>query len=274
MSYRRSRKRRRSQAFPAEEEEGEQGEAITRDVKESSQENDEATGEELEKELEIWDAFREDHFEGLPFNSIPRRVLNCLIVSYRAAAFVVASAIYFITRTRRTSAGYVVDFILSGFFQLRPSGYNRDLLPTILRYIKLRQSLTARPEQGQIFGIEQPTKSEPPPTPIQNLSTPLNGSRSSSSCPVSATKGQSTPVPAPPVKMPLITSFATTRTPTPLSIPLNRVKPPQTTREMLSHIAWLSEEILRASEEKVNLAQAAYDSVRPIFLLFSPMSYT
>ena len=81
MSYRRSRKRRRSQAFPAEEEE-EQGEAITQDVKESSQENDEATGEELGKEFEIWDAFREEHFEGLPFNSIPRRVLNCLIVSY------------------------------------------------------------------------------------------------------------------------------------------------------------------------------------------------
>lgn len=39
---------------------------------------------------------------------------------------------------------------------------------------------------------------------------------------------------------------------------------------MLSHTAWLSEEIQRASEEKVNLAQAAYDSVYfliPRFLL-------
>jgi hypothetical protein len=56
-------------------------------------------------------------------------------------------------------------------------------------------------------------------------------------------------------------SLSTPRTPTPMGIPPERVKVPQTTREMLSHIAWLSEELLRASEEKVNLAQAAYDSV-------------
>jgi len=42
---------------------------------------------------------------------------------------------------------------------------------------------------------------------------------------------------------------------------LHRTKPLDTTREMLSHIAWLSEELLRASEEKVNIAQAADDSV-------------
>jgi hypothetical protein len=35
---------------------------------------------------------------------------------------------------------------------------------------------------------------------------------------------------------------------------------------MLSHMAWLSEEILRACEEKVNIAQAAYVSVRPSLL--------
>jgi hypothetical protein len=42
---------------------------------------------------------------------------------------------------------------------------------------------------------------------------------------------------------------------------------------MLSHIAWLSEEILRASEEKVNLAQAAYDSVRLFPQIVGLMSY-
>jgi hypothetical protein len=46
-----------------------------------------------------------------------------------------------------------------------------------------------------------------------------------------------------------------------MSIPPERIKSPQTTREMLSHIGWLSEELFRASEEKVNLAQAGYDSV-------------
>jgi hypothetical protein len=67
MSYRRSRKRRRSQAFPAEEEEEEE-EAIIQDAKDTQQkgETSEENGEELKKEDEIWDAFREEHFEGGP----------------------------------------------------------------------------------------------------------------------------------------------------------------------------------------------------------------
>jgi hypothetical protein len=36
----------------------------------------------------------------------------------------------------------------------------------------------------------------------------------------------------------------------------------KTSQALLSHIAWLSEEVVRASQEKVNVAQSAYDSVR------------
>jgi hypothetical protein len=77
MSYRRSRKRRRSQAFPAEEDEeaeGEGEEGVTQAVKdtlqngENSEVNGEVTSEELKKEFEIWDAFREEHFEGATNN--------------------------------------------------------------------------------------------------------------------------------------------------------------------------------------------------------------
>jgi hypothetical protein len=39
-------------------------------------------------------------------------------------------------------------------------------------------------------------------------------------------------------------------------------KLPNTNRELLSHVAWLLEELLRAAQEKVCLAQAANDSVR------------
>lgn len=46
-----------------------------------------------------------------------------------------------------------------------------------------------------------------------------------------------------------------------LSVPAEGTKIPQTTRQMLSHVGYLTEELLRASEEKVNIAQAAYDSV-------------
>ena len=39
-------------------------------------------------------------------------------------------------------------------------------------------------------------------------------------------------------------------------------KLPNTNRELLSYVAWLLEELLRAAQEKVCLAQAANDSVR------------
>jgi hypothetical protein len=38
--------------------------------------------------------------------------------------------------------------------------------------------------------------------------------------------------------------------------------PPGTTRELLRHLGWLMEEVVRGSQEKVGLAQAVYDSVR------------
>lgn len=152
------------------------------------------------------------------------------------------------------------------------------MLPTIKRYVELRRSMVSRPaevraetrpaapdsEAGSAPSENDlPAKSEPPPTPVQNLSMPLNGDRFSAALSAghsgSPTKNQGTPAPMPLPVMRLASS--TVRTPTPMSIPPNRMKMPQTTREMLSHIAWLSEEILRASDEKVNLAQAAYDSV-------------
>ena len=43
---------------------------------------------------------------------------------------------------------------------------------------------------------------------------------------------------------------------------------PNTTRELLRHLGWLMEEVVRGSQEKVGVAQAAYDSVsRRIFFL-------
>lgn len=51
-------------------------------------------------------------------------------------------------------------------------------------------------------------------------------------------------------------------TPGAVPLPEDRRKAPRQTHELLSHVAWLSEEALRASEEKVNLANAAYDMAR------------
>lgn len=42
----------------------------------------------------------------------------------------------------------------------------------------------------------------------------------------------------------------------------------QSNRELLSQIAFLADELLRASQEKVNLAQTNHESVRPFRLSF------
>lgn len=150
--------------------------------------------------------------------------------------------------------------------------HNKQVLPTIKRYIELRRNVMSHPAEactgtqpaapeGVLSKNDLLAKSEPPPTPVQNLSIPLNGDRFSAALSVghsgSLIKNRGTPTPLPVMRL----SSSVVCTPTPMSIPPNRTKMPQTTREILSHIAWLSEEILRASDEKVNLTQAAYDSV-------------
>lgn len=76
MSYGRNRKRRRSQAFPVDQEDAEdentEDQIIIQDVKseqdqEESSEDNEDVEEQSKKEFEIWDAFREEHFEGKSF---------------------------------------------------------------------------------------------------------------------------------------------------------------------------------------------------------------
>lgn len=51
------------------------------------------------------------------------------------------------------------------------------------------------------------------------------------------------------------------RNSTPGSLPPELQVYPETTREILTHIGWISEELLRASQEKINLAQTNHDSV-------------
>ncbi|KAK0228250.1 hypothetical protein IW262DRAFT_1455434 [Armillaria fumosa] len=45
-------------------------------------------------------------------------------------------------------------------------------------------------------------------------------------------------------------------------LPQERVKEPKTSREMLGQIAWLIEELIKAGEEKVNLAETTYSAVK------------
>lgn len=61
MSTRQSRKRRRSQAFPSEDE----IETAVENDEDDVPEHEESPGQaRLDKERDVWDAFREEHFEG------------------------------------------------------------------------------------------------------------------------------------------------------------------------------------------------------------------
>jgi hypothetical protein len=48
----------------------------------------------------------------------------------------------------------------------------------------------------------------------------------------------------------------------PAAFPIPTAIQAGTTRKVLRHLGWLLEEVVRGSQEKVGLAQAAYDSVR------------
>ncbi|KAJ7582458.1 hypothetical protein C8J56DRAFT_954809 [Mycena floridula] len=157
----------------------------------------------LEKEQEIWAAFKDEHHE----------VVDQMPLSLHR------------------------QFTLLRELDEQATSHKSNLLPLIHQYILLRQSIAC----GKI------------PEPIDALPQPPNGA--------GYFAFQSDTAPTTPARRLLAEALGTPRTPTPMGVPPERVKTPETTREMLSHMAWLSEEIMLIIEEQVNLAQAADDYV-------------
>ncbi|KAF8964091.1 hypothetical protein BDZ97DRAFT_1660868 [Flammula alnicola] len=107
------------------------------------------------------------------------------------------------------------------------------LLPTLQRYIKQRRAMA---------GISEHEHQAEATDEQASTSSPIGDAH----FPPGRSNGESRSSP---------------RTPTPGSVPPELQKAPETTRELVSHVAWMSEELLRASQEKVNLAQTNHDSV-------------
>jgi hypothetical protein len=164
------------------------------------------------------------------------------------------------------------------------SGYNADLLPTLQKYIALRRYMARQGNSTEenepireAAAAALPATQDSAVTNMAGSSTPSRNAHLTLAIPNGARSASPTKLPITPILQSKLTpaaSIATPRTPTPMSAPPERLKPPQTTREMLSHMAWLSEEVLKASEEKVNLAQAAFDSVGGSSLLASQRELT
>jgi hypothetical protein len=142
-------------------------------------------------------------------------------------------------------------------------GYIEQLLPTLQGYISKRREMADQlripaplavtssnsgvlPDMGIPFKAERLSS----PRSFPSLTTPADESLSLLE---SLSVGHSTS------GTPRIASSTTTQT----SAPSDHAESQETTRQMLSHIAWFADELSRASEEKVNLVQAAFDSVSP-----------
>ena len=102
MSYRRDHKRRHSQAFMDEDEQEETHVSpLSVDSQEKGGEETLQESELMRKKTEIWDAFREEHYEGIWCLKLapPNHVLT-FKRSYRATSIIPASTIHIIARTR------------------------------------------------------------------------------------------------------------------------------------------------------------------------------
>ncbi|KAG5650920.1 hypothetical protein H0H81_010527 [Sphagnurus paluster] len=130
-------------------------------------------------------------------------------------------------------------------------GYTTALLPMLAKYIKTRQDfersrgvMGTAMEQGHNLNPK-----EDHPTSLHSTSIEVSNSlRLESIEPAISSKDKSE-------------DTHSSRLPIALVLPTDMAKVATTSQQILSHSAVLLEELMRASEEKVNVAQAAYDSV-------------
>ncbi|KIL00636.1 hypothetical protein PAXRUDRAFT_821424 [Paxillus rubicundulus Ve08.2h10] len=219
------RKRRRSQAFPADED-GQAAATLDEDQAQDSksQTDEEELAEERKKELAVWETFKEEHHE----------VLEQLPLSLHR------------------------QFKLVRELDTQSTVFHTDLLSYVRRYVDLRRSLASRTPQE---GIPQPTQaSSPKPTEVDQPNADQAGLGSPSPMLVdsaeprqiktavtgnSKAKGTS---PTPPLNHTRSTASF-------------HPKPGKTTRDLLQQISQTSEEAIRTAEEKVSIALTAYETV-------------
>ncbi|KIJ69632.1 hypothetical protein HYDPIDRAFT_106275 [Hydnomerulius pinastri MD-312] len=227
MSYK-SRKRRRSRAFPVDEDE--QPVAIVDEdqpAQDSVQadESEELT-EERKKELEVWESFKEEHHE----------VLEQLPLSLHR------------------------QYKLMRELDTQSEAFHADLLTSVRTYIALRKSLA--PRIAEETAAKPPEGSSPKPIDTDLASVEQSGNASPSTMAIDETE--------PTQNIPPVNSDTRASTTTPVPQASNNdakntapftSKPGETTRTLLQHISQTSEETLRTAEEKVSIAQTAYETV-------------
>ncbi|KAJ7184096.1 hypothetical protein C8R46DRAFT_449756 [Mycena filopes] len=213
-----SRKRRYTQAFP-EEEEGEETQELADD---GGQKYIQSTGQDrLDKEREVWDAFKDEHVE----------------------VFDLSSSLW-----RR--------FDLVRELDQQDARNMASLLDSFTKYVHLRRSL-AQPLRPVVPSQDAPTleniDSSKIPEPVEILEPGPEDSP-----PLITEKSPPTDEPVPPANG---ADNGTENDVSSPSNTLTVLPPAGHTRELLATIAKLAEASIRDREEKVNLTLAACDSV-------------
>ena len=248
------RKRQRSTQAALTDDDGEQpviDESVsTPDQDHGSKSQSDELPEERKKELDVWDAFKEEHHEGPFSNASSTRAHTDFLVwhSSRTVAVVVASPVQADARIGFSERGYASEWSLVSVFLtlwLRPV-FHAALLTSVRRYVHLRESLAARNAQDNSAHVPGAQSNA---TDVNNLDVGQGGDAPDAMQVDSAesTHGKAT-----------VNDDGGNASPPAAYQP----KPEETTRTILQHIAQTSEEALRTAEEKVNIAQTAYETVR------------
>lgn len=170
--------------------------------------------------------------------------------SSRTAAVVVASSAQADARIGLSERGYVFMWfrVAVSLTCLTRTVLQADLLASIQQYIRLRESLAPR-------NAPDPLYAEGPQSNVMGVSH------------VNADQGGSIPLTAVQAdsvdhnKVPMSDNLRAANTDGSLPTAC-QPKPGETTCTHLQHIAQTSEEAIRAAEEKVSIAQTAYETVR------------
>ncbi|KAF8558431.1 hypothetical protein OG21DRAFT_1504175 [Imleria badia] len=203
------RKRQRSRAALTDDDE-EPVDGI--DESESTQDDSQADEptEERKMEVDVWDAFKEEHHE----------VLEQLPLSLHR------------------------QFKLMRELDSQGEVFHADLLASVRRYIHLRESLVARHTEVNSHAHS----AEADATDVINVDVDQEGDTSQNAMQVDSTESTHG-----------VNDLNGAKSATPPAA--FQPNPGETTRTLLQHIAQTSEEAIRTAEEKVNIAQTAYETV-------------
>ncbi|KAF9239622.1 hypothetical protein BU15DRAFT_46599 [Melanogaster broomeanus] len=221
------RKRRRSRAFPADDADDADSAAIIdqdqspQDQDGKSQLDEEELTEDRKKELDVWESFKEEHHE----------VLEQLPLSLHR------------------------QFKLMRELDTQNDALHAEILSSVRRYVDLRKSLA--PLNSQEVIAQRTVGSSSMPMDVDQIDADQAGHASPSGMPVHSIE---------PAQTETVNGNARSTSSTPSfghtpGMASFQAKPGETTCILLQHISQTSEEAIRSAEEKVSIAQTAYETV-------------